>query len=103
MRFCISDSCCPAYLESCVLFANCRILIHQAVIKEQIIQLLCCLDLHNPCPHGAPHQVKPLHALFVCEVVFALTNQLQSANRRTRLFLCIISECVCLGEIISQV
>ena len=69
-------------------------LVHQAVIKKQIVQLLRCLNLHHPYPYRTLHQVKPLHALLARDIILTLTDQLQSANRRTRLFLCIISECL---------
>ena len=89
-----------AIAEKCV---NAKRLIHHAVIKEQVIKLLCGLQAHNLCLDCALAKVESLHAFLARDVVLTLANQLQSANRRTRLLLRIIGKCFRFGKIISQV
>ena len=85
------------------IYAPMKILIHKFIIEKQTIQFLGCPQRHDFCPDCALCKIKPLHALLARNIVLALTDKLQSANRRTWLFLCVISECLCLGEIICQI
>ena len=81
------------------IYAPMKILIHKFIIEKQTIQFLGCPQRHDFCPDCALCKIKPLHALLARNIVLALTDKLQSANRRTWLFLCVISECLCLGAV----